>query len=189
MTSSRWETALHEAGHVVAGTLLLRDTKCGAVVLESAGGMAFINVSEPLRTFNEALAIAAGSAAGELADRYPVPATEPAPVPAVRKDASPHQTSYPALSAMPSIPDSVRLARWCCEQCPDEPDRWAKRHVWIQREAEFFVRDHAQEIVAFATQLYVHGFFTQSRMKPEQPTGESTHDGKHVDSGSERKAG
>lgn len=174
---TRWRTSCHEAGHLVAAAVMLKDTTGVAVVLAS-GGLAFIDTPDPLRTFNEALAVAAGPAAEALADVHPAPETEPTPAPLVQADAPPQQSAHASFTAdlRAGQPDAIRLARWCCESCPDSPDRWVRRHAWIHREAGFFIRDHAQEIVSVATRLYVRGVFTLRRQEPGQPNGEASND-------------
>lgn len=159
-TMTRWKTCVHEGGHMTAAAVLLGDTASAAVVLAS-GGLAYIDTPDPLRTFPQALAVAVGPAAESLADVHPAPEAEPTPAPLVRADAPPEQSAHAALTAelRAGQPDAARLARWCCECCPHEPQRWARRHAWIQREARRFVQDHAQEIVTVATRLYARGVF------------------------------
>jgi hypothetical protein len=164
---NRWRTCLHEAGHVVAARVLLKDAGAAAVVLD-AGGLAYIDVPDLLLTCDHALAVAAGPAAESLADVYTPPTEAPDPAAVVSGDAPASKSLHASFAAdlRAGASDAVRLARWCCERCPNEPDRWARRHVWITHEAGFFVRNHAQEIASIATRLYARGIVLSDRPKP-----------------------
>ncbi len=163
----RWKTAIHEGGHAVAGAILNGGCELtGAVVLE-AGGLAFIDAPDPLGSFEQALAVAAGPAAEALSERYAPPRSRPRPSAVVSGDAPSRQSCHAALTAdlRAAVTDAVRLARWCCESCPDEPERWVSRRYWVQREAEILVRRNAGRIVRAAEILYRSGVLMPRQLK------------------------
>ena len=162
--SVRWQVCLHESGHVVAASVLLNDER-GAAVVFSGGGLAFIDVPDPLCTFNQAMAIAAGHAAESLAETNAPPQETPAPAAVVREDAPKGQSAHATLMAdlKASRPDADRIAAWCILNHPKDPDRWKSRYVWLHREAGLFVRNHAAEIVNLASRLYAGGIVTLNK--------------------------
>jgi predicted DNA-binding transcriptional regulator AlpA len=159
--AERWRAALHEAGHLVAAEVMLNG-KNGAVVVsmnDGTAGQAYIDVGDPPRSFSEALAIAAGTEAEGLAEFHDAPALPPSPMDVVRPDVPPQKSSHASIvaniQAGPS--DDLRIAKWCCEDIPDQPARWIQRHTWIHREARFLVRDHTARILEAARELYMTG--------------------------------
>ena len=155
----RWSVALHESGHVVAAAVLLGDTCPGAVLL-GGGGFAFLAVTEPL-SFESALAVAAGAAAEELAERHaPPPTPEPVgdlgrPLPTPAAD-----DVYVLTAFRTAKPDALAIAEWCIRECPDEPERWRERHAWLDFTAKWFVHRNELEILSIATKLFVRGIVT-----------------------------
>ena len=160
----RWKTCLHEAAHVVAASVLLNDERVAAVVF-SGGGLAFIDVPDPLRTVDQALAIAAGTAAESLAETNAPPQAEPATAAAVRVDVPKERSAHAVLMSdlKAARPDAERIAAWCIMGHPNDPDRWKSRYVWIHHEASLFVRNHATEIVKIASRLYTGGIVTLNK--------------------------
>ncbi len=73
ITDERWRTCCHEAAHAHAARILLEDPRNGAVVFADGGGVALVNVSEPLSDFESAIVLAAGPEAEILATRIPPP--------------------------------------------------------------------------------------------------------------------
>jgi hypothetical protein len=153
----RWRVCIHEAGHAVAGRQLLKCT-VRTVVFDDGIGAADIGIdTTALRTFEEALAVAAGPAAEFLAEKCAPPQVPPS---------APLETLYPEralplkaqLQKAPS--DAVAIARWCIRGIEKEPDRWANRFHWIHREARIFVARHHQEIVEVATDLFTERILT-----------------------------
>lgn len=154
---ARWKTCLHEAGHAVAGRVLLKRSAT-AVVYDDDRGAAYLgNDGQIPRTFEDALVIAAGPEAEALADLYAPP---PTPPPAPLTVTHPRGTAPLIAQMRESLPDAVVIARWCIRGIENQPDRWAKRHCWIHREAQFFVGRHQQEIVEVAKQLFSSGLMT-----------------------------
>ena len=156
-TTIRWRVCIHEAGHAVAGHQLLKCT-ARAVVYNDGVGVADIDVDTTnVRTYEEALAVAAGAAAEFLAEEYAPPQVA---------SSAPLETLYPeqAVTLKAQIrkypPDAVAIARWCIRGIEKEPDRWARRFYWIHREARIFVARHHQEIVEVATGLFAKGIMT-----------------------------
>lgn len=154
----RWKTCLHEAGHIVAGRTALKRT-VKAVVYNDGVGAAYLEIDGGLpRTFEEALAVAAGSEAEALAEAHAPPeASQPAPA-LTTTDSQSVKPMVTQLRRSPS--DAVALAQWCIRGIENEPDRWAKRCYWIRREANLFVARHQQQIVDAAKGLYANGFTT-----------------------------
>lgn len=162
--SRRWEVALHEAGHLVAAEVLLKD-KAGAVIVDvdgSTAGQAYIDVGNPPRSFKEALAIAAGMKAEGLAGLHDAPTLPLTPLQIVRpvaadvsRERSSHASIVASMQTGPS--DDLRIAKWCCEHHPDKPEVWVSRHCWIHRAARVFVRRHAGAILDAARELYLTG--------------------------------
>ncbi|HOI54183.1 MAG TPA: hypothetical protein PLP01_02935 [Phycisphaerae bacterium] len=154
---ARWRLCLHEAGHAVAGRVLLGNT-ARAVVFDDGCGAAYMgNDRTGTDGFERVLAIAAGPAAESLADRYTPP--ESAPAPAL-------EATYPELAAelkrdlgqWPS--DEQRIARWCIAWIEDQPERWVNRFHWIHHEARLLVAAHEGQIVQTAAVLYGRGIVT-----------------------------
>ena len=154
----RWKTSLHEAGHAVAGRVALK--RAGkAAVYDANYGAAYLGRDDAIpRTFEEALAVAAGPAAEALAESHPAPQATPPPPPLT---ATYPEAVAPLVEQLRQSPrDSVALARWCIRGTEDQPERWTKRVYWIRREADLFVARHQREIVDAAEGLYAHGFIT-----------------------------
>lgn len=154
----RWKTCLHEAGHAVAGHWLLK-RRVKAAVYEADVGEAYLDIEAAVpRTFEEALSVAAGPAAEELADDMTPPQASP-PAPALTVTHA--EAVAPLVAQLRQSPrDAVALALWCIRGIEGEPERWAKRFYWIRREAGLFVACHRQEIVAVAAELYARGIVT-----------------------------
>ncbi|MFN7020402.1 MAG: M50 family metallopeptidase [Phycisphaerales bacterium] len=161
---NRWITAIHEAGHAVAG-FVLTGTRVVMTLHEDGSGAAW-----PLHDMpptDRAIMTAAGPLAEPLATRHSPPET-PASV-AGDSPSPPHAlptiesvgTSETAvelkcdLAKSPS--DHVAIARWCIAGIEDQPERWAQRHAWLQTLAARLVRDHEQQIVEAARVLYLRG--------------------------------
>ncbi len=169
-TVRRWKTCVHEAGHAVAGRVMLKRT-VKAAVYDAHHGAAYLGRDDATpRTFEEALAVAAGQAAEVLADGHAPPQESPPP---------PLTMTYPEAVAplmaqlRQSPRDSVSLARWCIRGIEDQPERWTKRFYWIRHEADLFVARHREEIVAIASQLYERGIVTLEAepVRPASPEG------------------
>lgn len=154
---ARWRLCLHEAGHAVAGRVLLSNT-ARAVVFDDGCGAAYMGDDRTgADGFERVLAIAAGPAAESLADRYTPP--ESAPAPAL-------EATCPELAAelkrdLGQWPtDEQRIARWCIAWIEDQPERWVNRFHWIHHEARLFVAAHEGQIVQTAAVLYGRGIVT-----------------------------
>lgn len=155
--TARWRTCLHEAGHAVAASRLLKRVAT-AVVFDGHRGAAYYDRNYPaLRTFDEALATAAGHEAESLADRHDTPEIEPGPALEV---AYPEQAKPLIAQIGQSVPDAVAIARWCIAGIEAQPERWANRFYWLHREARIFVARHREEIVKTATVLFGRGITT-----------------------------
>lgn len=154
---ARWRTCLHEAGHAVAGRVLLGDT-ARVVVFTDDCGAAYLgrDASAPV-SFEEVLAIAVGPAAEMLASRYTPP--EAAPAPDI-EETYPEPAGALKKGLRESLPDATAIARWCIARVEGQPDRWAGRCHWIRREARLFVARHQSQIVEAATHLFVRGIIT-----------------------------
>lgn len=160
---NRWITAIHEAGHAVAGFVLTRTRV--VMTLHEDGGAAW-----PLQDMpptDRAIMTAAGPLAEALAARH-----APPEVPLTVAAASPSMPpSLPTIESLGtsetaaelksdlarSPSDHVAIARWCIEGIETQPERWAQRHAWLQTLAARLVRDHEQQIVEAARVLYLRG--------------------------------
>ena len=152
--AARWRVCLHEAGHAVAGRVMLKRT-VRAVVYGDNVGAAYLDIADAIpATFGESLAIAAGPAAEALADSHPPP---DAPLLVPLEVTYAEQVIPPREHLRECLPDHIAVARWCIGGIEKQPDRWAKRYNWIHREAQIFVARHRQEIVDVAMVLYVRG--------------------------------
>ena len=133
----RWKTCLHEAGHAVAGFRLLKRT-VKAAVYEAGVGAAYLDIEAAIpRTFEEALAIAAGPAAEELAEHHAPPQVSPPPPPLT--STHPHVIAPLVAQLRQSPRDAVAIAHWCIGGIEEAPERWTNRFHWIRREAGLFV--------------------------------------------------
>lgn len=155
--AARWRVCMHEAGHAVAGRAALKRA-VRAVVYDDNVGAAYLGIADASpRTFEEALAVAAGPAAEALADKY-VPPQVPPPV---ALEAAYPELAKPLIAQLRQSPsDAVAIARWCIRGVEKQPERWANRYNWIHREARIFVARHQQEIVDIATGLFTRGIMT-----------------------------
>lgn len=169
-TARKWRTCLHEAAHVTAGQLLLKRT-VKAIVYEAGAGAAYLGFDDAIpRTFEEALAVAAGSAAEVLVNIHTPPQpTLLSPSPISLSAAYPESTAPLLVQLRQSPSDAVLLAQWCIRNVETQPHRWVSRFNWIHREARIFVARHQQEIVDVATELFNNGIVTL-----EAPTETST---------------
>jgi hypothetical protein len=150
-------TCLHEAGHAVAVRHLLKQDSTPAIFDNVSGAAYYNGATEEINTTDEAIMIAAGKVAGFLAQQYPPPDLPPAP---------PLTTTYPEQTTVlledikaPGMSDAVRLAKWAVRDVEDRPHRWARNYYLLMDKTELFVRDHQQEIVEVATELFTHGIF------------------------------
>ncbi len=153
----RWRTCLHEAGHAVAGRVLVGNV-ARAVVFGDGCGAAYLGSDASVSvSFEQALAVAAGPAAEMLTSRYTPPDGAPAraleaaygePAAALRKE----------LRESPT--DATTVARWCIAGVEDQPERWVSRFHWIHREARLFVAGHQDQIAETAAALYGRGIVT-----------------------------
>ena len=166
----RWKTSLHEAGHAVAGRVAMKRT-VRAAVYEAGIGAAYLDIESVPRTFEEALAVAAGPAAEALAENHMPPQASPPPPPLTTTHA---YAVAPLVAQLRWSPrDAVAIARWCIRGIEDQPDRWAKRFYWIRREADIFVARHRQEIVDVAADLYEQGIVTLEAEPVRPASGEA----------------
>ena len=152
-----WRTCLHEAGHVVAGQMLLKRV-VGAMVFSDASGVTNMGAGTAVpRSFGEAMATAAGIAAGTLASHY-APPDIPLPIPL---DKAYPEAVEPAQAAIATvISDDVAIARWCIQGRETQPDMWAKHHDWVHSSAQEFVLENRHAIIEVATVLYGCGIIT-----------------------------
>jgi hypothetical protein len=164
---TRWRSRLHEAGHAVAGHRLLKRTVMAAVY-EDGVGAAYLDIKAAIpRTFEEALAIAAGPAVEALADVNAPPQELP---PAPPLTATHPEAVAPLVAQLRQSPrDAEAIARWCIRGIEDEPERRIKRFHWIRRQADLFVTRNQQEIVDVAAGLYERGVITLEA-EPVRPT-------------------
>jgi hypothetical protein len=154
---ARWRTCLHEAGHAVAGQILLGGTT-RAVVLRDHCGAAYLGGDEraPV-SFERVLAVAVGAAAELLAARHAPPEAVPGPALEV---AYPEPVAALREEVWESPADATTIARWCIAGVEERPERSVGRFHWIHREARLFVARHRREITQSAAGLYARGIIT-----------------------------
>ena len=153
----RWRTALHEAGHVAAERVLKNNPLVGAFVM---GRHAAADVGrDGCNAFFDAVVLAAGRAAGELADRV-----EPPPLPKGRPQLAPEMADPSRRAKLRreyrrglGLSDDVLLARWAIGGKESEENRWAGRVYWVRQAADRFVAKNAGFIIRIAKWLYLHG--------------------------------
>lgn len=162
--AARWRICLHEAGHAVAGRVLLgQSTK--AIVFDDTYGVAYVGNQEVISTNEEALTIAAGKAAEALIGTCPPPGFAPAP-----PLATTYRESATALLEeikTTAVSDAVKLAHWSILYCENRPHRWARNYYHLMDRADEFVKEHKEEIVKVATGLFAQGIVTLPA-KPEE---------------------
>jgi hypothetical protein len=169
--AERWRISLHEGGHAVAGRRLLGQTARAVVYDDNCGAAYTGSGGVEAQLFEDALTIAAGPAAEALAADVAPPSLPSAP---------PLEATYGEGAKFikedmrRSLRDPVIIARWCIAGVEGEPDRWANRFFWLQREAAIFVAMHRRAIVQAATDLFAHGIVTL----PAEPAQKGT---EHVD--------
>lgn len=161
MTSDRWVTAVHEAGHAVAALEL--DGQCEGLVLNVDGGLAHVTVPCPDR---EAYMIAAGPTAQELAGKNAAPELQGPEKLGTTKALHPKEDFMFALSVeLAEVPGSMRtletderrLAVWAIGGHESEPDSWARRIQFANYVAHKVVSANVEKIIRVAEQLFIHG--------------------------------
>jgi len=161
MTLSRWSTALHESGHLIAAIELLQDDRVGAALIPTVGGVAYTSIPELPVCWSEAIAVAAGDVAAEVLTRVERPPpfdsdnVQVSTATADRSESTFHQELRADLEA--AVPDEVIIARWCVEGFANRPHRWAERHAEVMDRTRHFVERHAGCILLAAGELYRHG--------------------------------
>ncbi len=166
----RWRTCLHEAGHVVAGVALLKQTSRAAVFSDGGGVACLGGGSDVPQTDEEALAVAAGIAAGALSHEYQPPQVQPLP---------PVEDRYPELASRlkarsgTTMSDDEAIARWCIQGVEGRPHRWKRRHDRLHDQAASFVTVYTGKILEVATALFGCGVITL-------PAGPARKDQDHV---------
>ena len=169
-TGRRWEIALHEAGHVVAGKHLLANEPVAAV-LPDIGGVTFLRlVTVPTPTLAGALCIAAGNAAAALAHEHAAPAEAPEPAQAVRRELPTSETAHHELADdfHAGANDAEILGRWAWSGGVGAQAHADRRLARLCNEAAYFVNEHREEILTVARALYARGIYI-----PQQERGVS----------------
>ncbi|HRQ74693.1 MAG TPA: hypothetical protein PK098_02120 [Phycisphaerales bacterium] len=153
----RWTLSLHEAGHAVAFHVLSHGGTVTATLHEF--GSAAWHGSDLMPT-DSAMVTAAGPLAESLAERHTSPELPPTSVdrPPVVETLATAETAAGLRNDMrKALPDHVHIARFCISGVEGQPERWARRHVWIHLIAERLIRDHERSIVEAARVLYLRG--------------------------------
>ena len=153
----RWQAALHESGHLVAGLHLLADGRVQGAALTCAGGQAFIPMPSGERlTHAEAVALRCGAEAEGLASRRPAPSPR-GRRPGARAAEVAVQMAMPPASGpvVPSVPDdATRFLRGCKDVIEVRQALGAARA---------FVEEHEREILRTARSLFLVGSVTTFR--------------------------
>lgn len=168
MSESRWETALHEAGHCVAALALGGECR-GAVVLPDGGGYAQPIV---LDSTQHAYAIAAGAVAEDLAKQHPAPDVEIGSrwLTDDEIEALPISQSAPLLARrLGSNPrnsdsDERTLALWAIQGRERFPHEWVSRIEHAKTMAAAIVRRNADAVVRVARALFIAGSLSEQEI-------------------------
>ncbi|MCC6661382.1 MAG: hypothetical protein IT437_10900 [Phycisphaerales bacterium] len=159
---NRWTLSLHEAGHAVAAWALT-GTRAIATLHDGAAGAAW--PLEEMNPTDRAIMTAVGPLAETLAHRYSAPEiarqlagdTPPRALPTVETIATVETAAELRSVVVRGVPDHVVLARFCIAGVEHQPERWARRHAWVQSLAERLIRSHEKSIVEVARVLYLRG--------------------------------
>ena len=168
-STARWRVCLHEAGHSVAGRVMLKRS-VKAIVYDDNHGAAYLDIDDAIpRTYGEALAVAAGPAAEALANEHVPPPHAP---PATALTTAYPESTAPLVAQMKRSPtDAMGIARWCIGGFESHPDRWVGRFNMIHRDARILVARHQTEIIDVATGLFTGSIVTL----PAEPAPERAH--------------
>lgn len=153
----RWVTSLHEAGHAIAAHALT-GSRVTATLHDGDWGAAWPWVDSSPTV--EAIWTAAGPIAESLAERHAAPELPPeiASRPPTVEMIAPAETAAGLRRQLATAsPDCVLLARFCISGIEGQPERWAKRYVWIHSLAERLIQNHELRIVEAARVLYLRG--------------------------------
>jgi len=158
--AARWKSCFHEAAHLLAAAVLMgRSSR--AMVLNDGGGLANVGDGGGVpKTDEEAIVVAVGEVAGELAKKYSRPH---GPLRIWLEASQPRLTISQVRSALldGTVPDDdTVIARWCIAGNERRPHRWRRRFDWLDEQAHAFVEAHEHELVALAGQLFLHGTIT-----------------------------
>ena len=161
----KWETCLHEAGHLVTAMACNGwDCSCHAEVWDG-GGLA--SMPKGLTEFADAAATAAGHYGGLLARLYPVPRkSKPAPAKdvhtqAVREIAGEwiEDAKKSWKRAVKEHDDDELLKRYATATNSMEHKEWGRRLRRARAQARLTVWTHRNEVRAIATILFYEGIF------------------------------
>jgi hypothetical protein len=151
----RWQTALHEAAHLVVGRKLNRwDCRCGAHIYFAGGG--FATLPEGLTEWATMVSTAAGARAERLARLFPPPPMPPA-VPEIGAEAGAVIADAQQAYLRRMTPDEVEISKHCIKYEPGNFKDWVRRATRITAAARLEVWRHRREIVAIAERLYQTG--------------------------------
>lgn len=168
----RWQTACHEAGHVVTAHAL-GGRVCGAVIFPDGGGVAAFDQMSPDPV---AIAIAAGRLAEKLADQFAPPMVADASPALLTPD---QIETLPVFQTAPTLAcdlgrtaddrksganDDRLLAEWAIFGREDDPDSWAGRIAFAKRVAAEIVSRNTDAIVRVATTLFASGSLSESEI-------------------------
>ncbi|MDZ4686691.1 MAG: M50 family metallopeptidase [Planctomycetaceae bacterium] len=171
MTSDRWKTSVHEAGHAVAAVVM--GGRCAGLVLVDDGGLA---QNYELLGAREAYAIAAGPAAERLVEQHPAPTTSPAKSKVLTVD------EIEALSVFGTAPflacqlgraadnrrhfdsDERTLALWAITGREDTPGSWATMLEHANRVAAEIIARNSTAVVRIAAALFVAGSLSEDEI-------------------------
>lgn len=173
----RWDVAIHEAGHAVAGLLLAADpTEKAAAIIETHQGDGCAPLPTSLSRFDYIIAVAAGPVANELLEHEPAP-----PLPRVadrQADVStlrvfpdePRPAVEETAPPEPTDPDEVRIAEACIDGFAKQPWAWLRNYETFQREARRMVIENRRLILAVAKIVFAQGCWIGNRHDLEMLT-------------------
>ena len=164
----RWQVAVHESAHGVAA-IALGGTCSQLSVHSDGGGMAFIRGLIP---FDNAVAVAAPKAASEILGDVQAPAIEPTTelldVRTSVADLTPREKLANIAARFPphSTPtDEQVIAAYCINGVEHEHERWAERYHLVHHIAYQVVRNHRDQILRVARELFMRGVLSQDEIK------------------------
>ena len=159
-SSDRWRTAIHEAGHAIAGHEL--GGRCVGLALREDGGLASVY---DLHGSTFAYMVAAGPAAEYLATKHPAPEMPPAdvitrePIDPADSEASRFEFAVARAAIQPTHyqSDARSIALWAITSHEDDPDSWSRRVRFARHVADEIVERNVDRIVRLASELFIRG--------------------------------
>jgi hypothetical protein len=169
----RYETACHEAGHLIAARVLAEEAGLpvspggAAALLPGGGGLTYAVRRRDSSKFDSAVLAAAGPAAGALARRTRPPRGEVAALTEAQPPGGLSPATYSGVVAAyeaGGVSDAETVRAYCTASIQG-PHVWASRWRTVHATARRLVREHRREILAVAGVLYLRGIILPSEIE------------------------